>query len=244
MTGPPPPALQVGRLLLWRHGRTEWNVAGRFQGQSDPPLDEHGRIQAERAAAHLAADLTGEDTVIVSSDLVRTADTAAPLAARLGVTPVLDPRLREHSLGCWEGLTRDEVAERYPDQYADWVAGRPVRGRGGEDPGDVGPRATAALADLPPASTAVVVTHGGTAGRVLERLLRLGPEHRRIFAPLDNCAWSELVFQRTRWRLIRHNIAVVAVEGRGTDGRAVARDARATPEAAPPSAVGDADAAD
>ena len=74
-------------------------------------------------------------------------------------------------MGCWEGLTRDEVGERYPDQLADWMAGRPVRGRGGEEPADVAERAVAALADLPPARVAVVVTHGGTAGRLVERLL-------------------------------------------------------------------------
>ena len=242
MTEPRLPELPVRRLVLWRHGQTEWNAIGRFQGQSDPPLNDHGRAQADRAAAQLAAALAGEDAVIVSSDLIRTVDTAAPLAARLGVAPVVDPRLREHSLGCWEGLTREEVADRYPEQYGDWIAGRPVRGRGGEDPGEVGPRAAAALADLPAASTAVVVTHGGTAGRLLERLLQLGPQHRRIFAPLDNCAWSELTFQHTRWRLVRHNVAAV-LDGSAGDGRPVPSTARATPEAVPPPAAGDAEAA-
>jgi broad specificity phosphatase PhoE len=112
-------------------------------------------------------------------------------------------------MGTWEGLTRDEVAERYPDQYADWMAGRPVRGRGGEEPEHVGERAVAALAELPPVAAAVVVTHGGTAGRLVERLLGLGTDHRRVVGPLANCAWSELVFQGTRWRLLRHNSAVL-----------------------------------
>ena len=104
----------------------------------------------------------------------------------------LDARLREHGMGCWEGLTRDEVAERYPDQYADWIAGRPVRGRGGEEPAAVADRALAALVDLPPAPVGRrrdPRRHGGAA---VERLLGLGPEHRRVFGPLGNCAWSEL----------------------------------------------------
>jgi probable phosphoglycerate mutase len=85
-----------------------------------------------------------------------------------------------------------------------------VRGRGGEEAAAVSARALAALAELPPADVAVVVTHGGTAGRLLETLLELGPEHRRVVGPLGNCGWSELARQGGRWRLLRHNSAVPA----------------------------------
>ncbi|MGY1642049.1 histidine phosphatase family protein [Geodermatophilus sp. SYSU D00703] len=198
--------LPVPRLVVWRHGRTEWNATGRFQGQLDPPLDDEGRRQAVETAPHLAASgRLPEGTVVVSSDLGRAAETASTLTAVLGVPLRLDPRLREFGLGSWEGLTREEVAERHPEQYADWLAGRPVRGRGGEDPADVPRRALAALGDLPEAPAAVVVTHGGTAARLMEVLLGLGPEHRRVFGPLGNCAWSELAVQSDRWRLLRHN---------------------------------------
>ncbi len=225
MTGPPLPELAVRRLVLWRHGRTEWNAAGRFQGQLDPPLDATGQAEAAAAAAQLVATgLLPDDVVVVSSDLDRTVQTATVLTGLLGVPLRLDARLREHGMGCWEGLTRDEVAQRYPDQYADWVAGRPVPGRGGEDPAAVAERALAALVDLPEAPVAVVVTHGGTAGRLLERLLGLGPEHRRAFGPLGNCAWSELAAQAGRWRLLRHNISVVPAPDGKVDG---------SPEAAP-----------
>jgi glucosyl-3-phosphoglycerate phosphatase len=211
--------LPVSRVLLWRHGRTEWNSAGRFQGQQDPPLDEEGRNQAARAAPHLlAAGLSPENTLVVSSDLTRAAETAAMLTALLGVPLRLDERLREHGMGSWEGLTRDEVADRYPQQYADWIAGRPVRDRGAEDPAEVGVRALAALTALPEAGTAVVVTHGGTAGRLLEVLLGLGPDQRRAFGPLGNCAWSELVLQGTRWRLLRHNVSVLQLPDGHGDG--------------------------
>ena len=200
----------VRRLVVWRHGRTEWNAAGRFQGQLDPPLDDEGRAQAARTAPHLAALLRAEDTVLVSSDLQRAVDTAGALAPLLGVPLQVDPRLREHGLGSWEGLTRDEVAEQHPDQYQDWLAGRPVPGRGGEAQADVSARALSAVAGLPPAATAVLVTHGGTAGRLVEALLGLGPEHRRVFGPLGNCHWSELSFQASGWRLMRHNLSVPA----------------------------------
>jgi glucosyl-3-phosphoglycerate phosphatase len=227
---PAVPGLPMQRLVLWRHGRTEWNAAGRFQGQLDPPLDAQGRSQALRVAPELAAELPAGQTVVVSSDLSRAAETAASLTAVLGVPLRVDPRLREHGMGSWEGLTRDEVADRYPDQYADWVAGRPVRGRGGEDAADVANRALAALAELPPHPVAVVVTHGGTAGRLMERLLELGPQHRRVFGPLANCAWTELAHQGGRWRVMRHNSSV--------SRRPEVRDA----VIASPAPVGDADA--
>ena len=232
MTGSTVPGIAVPRLVLWRHGRTEWNAVGRFQGQLDPPLDATGRREAVAAASHLVGTgILPAGTVVVSSDLDRTVQTANVLTGLLGVSVRLDARLREHGMGCWEGLTRDEVAERYPDQYADWTAGRPVQGRGGEEPAAVGERALAALVDLPEAPVAVVVTHGGTAGRLLERLLGLGPEHRRAFGPLANCAWSDLAAQAGRWRLLRHNISALPVPDRTVDG---------SPEAAPaaPSANG------
>ena len=239
--------LPVSRVLLWRHGRTEWNASGRFQGQQDPPLDDEGRNQAALAAPHLlAAGLSSDDTVVVSSDLSRAAETAAMLVALVGVPLRLDARLREHGMGCWEGLTRNEVAARYPEQYADWIAGRPVQGRGGENPAEVGARALAALSDLPQVRTAVVVTHGGTSGRLLERLLGLGSEHRRAFGPLGNCAWSELIRHEGRWRLLRHNASVLQLpDARADDVPAVGPGLRAVPplsddgSAAP---AGDADA--
>jgi broad specificity phosphatase PhoE len=250
VTGSALPALAVRRLVLWRHGRTEWNATGRFQGQLDPPLDDEGRTQAVRAAPHLvAAGLSPDDTVVVSSDLSRAAETAATLTALLGVPLRLDERLREHGMGSWEGLTRDEVAARFPEQFADWTAGRPVRGRGGEDPAEVAERALAALADLPEATTAVVVTHGGTAGRLLERLLGLGADHRRVFGPLGNCSWSELVVQGSCWRLLRHNSAALQLPDGWADGLPApgpglraAPDAGASPEEGAPAPATDADA--
>ena len=240
------PELPMSRLIIWRHGRTEWNASGRFQGQLDPPLDDHGREQAAAAAPLLAGGLSAADTVVVSSDLSRAVETAGTLTALLGEPLRVDPRLREHGLGSWEGLDRAEVAERYPDQYADWLAGRPVTGRGGEDPADVAARALAALADLPESANAVLVTHGGTGLRLIEALLELGPAHRRLFGPLGNCAWSELVRQGDRWRLMRHNSsasrAVAPREGiGGVGGSAASPEPAAAPEEGGP-ATGDAEA--
>src|SRR6185437_6481205 len=117
------------RVLVWRHGRTHWNVEHRLQGQADPPLDEVGRLQAVASARLLVAYSPG---AIISSDLARAVQTARPLAELLGLPVILDRRLRERSLGGWEGLTRDEVIRRDPEQYARWLAGHEAPQHGGE----------------------------------------------------------------------------------------------------------------
>jgi probable phosphoglycerate mutase len=227
VSGAAAPAVAVPRVLVWRHGRTSWNAEGRFQGQLDPPLDEVGRTQAARAAAQLAALVPPGATEVVSSDLVRAADTAAALTGLLGVPPRLDPRLRELFLGSWQGLTRAEIAERHPAQYADWLAGRPVRGRGSEEPEQITSRALSALGDLPAAEAAVVVTHGGTGLRLIEALLGLEPAAHRLLGSLGNCSWSELVQQGGRWWLVRHNQSVDLPGAALSDGRAGVREAGA-----------------
>ena len=252
MTAATPTTPPVSRLVVWRHGRTEWNAAGRFQGQLDPPLDDEGRAQAARTAPVLAAALRGKRAVLVSSDLQRAVDTAGALAPLLDLPVRIDRRLREHGLGSWEGLTRAEVADRHPEQYADWVAGGSVRGRGGEEPAAVAGRALAAVADLPDAEVAVLVTHGGLAGRLVEGLLGLGHEHRRVFGPLGNCHWSELTFQTAGWRLMRHNLSAPSSSPDGFPAGPGAAPTRApgdlpragaSPEEAPPEPSSDADAA-
>ena len=100
----------VTRVLLVRHGQSEWNLTGRWQGQTDPPLTDLGRNQARSASRSL-----GVVDAIWSSDLQRAAETAAIISGELGVGPiVLDPDLRERQAGEWQGLTRAEIDEQYP----------------------------------------------------------------------------------------------------------------------------------
>jgi broad specificity phosphatase PhoE len=195
------------RVLLVRHGRTAWNAQRRFQGQADPPLDEVGRAQAFEVAA-LLASLHPE--VLISSDAQRAIQTAVPIGEMTGLSVGSDPRLRERSLGHWEGLTRDEVAERYPDEFADWVAGRDVSRRGGESRNEVAARAISAFNDLPDVETAVLVTHSATAMALCSALLGLSQDVH-VLGPLANCHWSELIVEhhdgdRPVWRLRAHNI--------------------------------------
>lgn len=198
------------RLVFWRHGRTEWNAALRFQGQTDVALDAVGVAQAERAAAMLAAL---QPAAILSSDLQRAARTAAALAAASGVAPTHDERLRETFAGEWEGLTRPELEARFGDDLARWFAGADIRPGGGETRVEVAARMVAAvdegLAVLPAGETLVVVTHGGAARAAMGAYLGLPPEHWAALGVLSNCAWSVLVENLLpvgpRWRLQEYN---------------------------------------
>lgn len=97
-------------MLLVRHGQSEWNAIGRWQGQADPPLSELGRRQAYVAAASI-----GPVDGIISSDLGRAFVTAAIIAEQLGVGPVTtDERLRERDAGEWTGLVRSEIERGWP----------------------------------------------------------------------------------------------------------------------------------
>ena len=188
------------RLLLWRHGQTAWNIEGRFQGQTDIPLDETGQQQAERAARLLAAL---RPDVIISSDLSRALATAAPLARLTGLTVTSDKDLRERHGGAWEGLTDVQIRTQYPVEHAQW------RPPGGESTATVADRAATALdriaESLPPGSLAVVVSHGAALRLGAARLLGLPEELWGVIGPLSNCSWSVLARRSHRWRLIEHN---------------------------------------
>jgi probable phosphoglycerate mutase len=190
------------RLILLRHGRTSWNAERRFQGQADPPLDEVGRAQAFEVAALVAA--LNPDR-LVSSDLARARQTATIVAAAVGLEVEVDERLRERSLGHWEGLTREDVEQRYPAEFAEWVAGRDVLNRGGETRDEVAERAAAALGDQPEVGTLVVVTHSATAMAVCNHVLGI-PQRQHSLGPLANCHWSELTQEGGTWRLRAHNV--------------------------------------
>jgi probable phosphoglycerate mutase len=199
----------VRRVLLLRHGRTAWNAERRFQGQADPPLDEVGRTQAYEVATLIAALRPG---LLVSSDSARALQTAEIVGEIADLPPIPEPRLRERGLGHWEGLTREEVAVKYPDEYADWAAGRDVSRRGGESREQVAERALAAFVELPDVPTAVLVTHSATAMALTNTLLGIAQEVHPL-GPLANCHWTELYLEPSEihpptWRLRGHNLGI------------------------------------
>jgi broad specificity phosphatase PhoE len=173
--------------VLLRHGQTIWNAERRFQGQTDIPLDETGTAQAERVARLLAAL---RPDVIVSSDLGRAVSTAQPLAKFTGLVVSLDKDLRERSGGLWEGLTDEEIRERYPRERETW---NPPEGEAAEAVAD---RVAAALqrvaGTVPPGGLGVVVGHGGSLRLGMERVLGISGQALGVLGPLSNCSWSVL----------------------------------------------------
>ena len=147
-------------ILLARHGETDWNREGRFQGHADPPLNETGRAQA----AELAAVLAGiQLAAVYSSPLRRALETAELVAATHGVDPVPIDALREVDVGSWQGLTRAEVGVRFPEQLSRWFDY--AQGwEDGESYEEMGRRVVSALLELAAAHEGqriLAVTHGG-----------------------------------------------------------------------------------
>jgi broad specificity phosphatase PhoE len=156
-------------ILLVRHGETDWNRENRFQGRADPPLNQTGRAQAVDLSVTLAAE---ELAAVYSSPLRRALETAEIVAAAHDQEPATIDALREVDVGSWEGLTRTEVEDRYPEQFARWLEHE----QGYEDgetyeqlSGRVIP-ALFALAETHPTERILAVTHGGPIRATLAHL--------------------------------------------------------------------------
>jgi probable phosphoglycerate mutase len=147
--------------------------------------------------------------MIVSSDLSRAANTAAPLARLTGLDVILDKDLRERHGGQWEGLTDTEIRSRYPAEHATWNPpdGEPTLVVADRVAGALR-RIAAAVSDdarTGGAGLAVVVSHGAALRLGASRLLGLPEEVFGALGPLSNCSWSVVGQRRDRWRLLEHN---------------------------------------
>lgn len=181
------------RIYLVRHGQTEWNAAGRWQGMLDVPLSDVGHEQA-----HLLADYLRDRPIgaVYSSDLTRAWKTAEPLAQLKGLDVHKDERLREVNYGVFQGMTHEEIRTRFPTEerslmsdYMDFVAPE------GESRRQVQARAYAAWQEIVGNGTGpeiLIVTHGGPV-RVL--LMKLFPDQldRMMKVPVPNTSVTTLV---------------------------------------------------
>jgi probable phosphoglycerate mutase len=178
------------RLILVRHGETEWNCAGRIQGyHADSPLTENGRAQAQAVAERLAAH--GID-LLYASDLGRTRETALPIAQATGISAVHDRELRERSYGVLEGRTFAEIEHEFPEAF------RKIRSRdphfaveGGESAFDFRNRIVASLERIALqsiGSRVAVVTHGGVLGMLYRHAMAIPLDAPRTYThPNASC---------------------------------------------------------
>jgi broad specificity phosphatase PhoE len=175
-------------VLVARHGQSEWNAVGRWQGQADPPLSDLGRAQAAGAAAVL-----GSFDAIVASDLDRALTTAMIIAESIGIGPVLvDVGLRERNAGEYQGLTRSEIDDRFPGnlQAGIWPPGW-------EPDADVHARVSEALDRIVEEiahGEVLVISHGGV---IYSLEGHLGVAHERI----ANLGARWFHFDGAAWRL-------------------------------------------
>ena len=194
------------QIILWRHGQTEWNVANKFQGHTDIPLNAVGEFQAQHAAPMLAAI---NPTMIIASDLVRAQSTAHELVKITGLDVLTDERLRETNCGNWEGLTGDEIRKVDLDNLRQWsMGGDNPAGGIGERRSEVGARGVAAINSALAGKDnqrLVVATHGGTARTIIGSYLDLPIPFWSRIGGLSNAQWSILEESPKGWLLVEHN---------------------------------------
>jgi len=185
----------VTDFIFIRHGETDWNRQQRFQGQIDIALNELGHTQAQRLGERLAGEPTDH---LISSDLQRAQQTAAPLAAAWQTAPTLMPGLREQCFGVLEGLDVPTIKARHPDLWTQWLEHRADFALpGGESLRQFHTRvvdAVKALADAHPGRRVTVVTHGG----VLDMLWRTA--HGLPLDGLRRCDIPNTGLNHLRWR--------------------------------------------
>lgn len=182
-------------------------MTGHWQGQGDSPLSDRGVEQAEALAERLSGASFDR---FVSSDLSRAADTARAVGARIGVTPELHQRWREIDVGDWEGLTREEVKERFPEQIEALKGGHPIKIGGAESWLELAQRVNGALqdlrAELEPGQRAAVFAHGGVIASLVGVLFGVGRDRRRL-GNVANTAMTTIRYEGDRPTLLRYNDA-------------------------------------
>ncbi|CAN5264296.1 histidine phosphatase family protein [soil metagenome] len=184
---------EVRTLVLLRHGRTAWNHAGRVQGQLEVDLDDVGRAQAERVARVVAAMSPAR---LWCSDLARTRQTCAPVAAATGLEPTYDERLREFYFGEREGLTHAEYAAAAPEEFEQFRLGNYDACPTAERTAVVEVRMATVLHELldviGPGETAVAVSHGAAIRVATGALLGWPEDQFHTLRGLENCGWVVL----------------------------------------------------
>lgn len=179
-------------IVLIRHGETDWNVEGRYQGQADPPLNQIGIAQANQLARELAN--TSIET-LYTSPLKRTKKTAQIIADKMCIDPIDEPRLMEIHQGDWQTRLRSEIENRYPNLFKSWeIDPWKVTPPGGESLAQVQSRVYEALDDLLPRQSNIkigFVTHRIPIALIKVRYQAMDPDIVRTIH-LPNAYWEEI----------------------------------------------------
>jgi len=188
-------------LLAIRHGETEWNRAGRFQGHLNSALNAEGVAQAEALGERLAKERID---LLLSSDLGRALQTASAIAMRTGHEIVVEPRLRERRMGIFQGLTPAEVQARYPEEYTRFRSHDPDYViPGGESMRQLFERSVACFTELATRHaglTLATVTHGGVLAMLYRHARAMPLEAPRDF-PLHNTGVNRFRHRGGVWEL-------------------------------------------
>jgi len=198
--------MSVKRLVFIRPGETNWNLQGRFQGWVESPLNEYGRLQIERLANFIR---NLGLSVLYSSDIRRAKESAEILATRLGYPPIYDERLRERSVGHWQGLTVPEIHGWYASEYAEFQKDPDnYQIPGGESLSQVKKRAQACLKEIlkkhdkDDNSTVGIVSHTITINMMLGVLLPKTDSFARTFG---NSSVTTVLRDGDAWRVTADN---------------------------------------
>lgn len=200
--------MAVDRVYLIRHGETDWNANGRWQGQLAVDLNATGREQARKLARVLQPEAI---EAIYTSDLSRAEETAQIIGAVLGVQPVRDSRLRELNIGAFQGLTVQEIQQRYPQEYAAFLA-EPFTYLlpQGESRRLLQERVTAVLRESTTRSDVrriAIVTHGGVVKMLLSAVC---PAKETEFQAMDIPNTSITILKRANSEWLIADLANVA----------------------------------
>lgn len=194
-------------LYLIRHGETDWNLQGRWQGHVDVPLNDVGRKQAQLLGERLRSESIRFD-FLYSSDLVRAYQTAWTVSEAIGVPVELLPPLREIDLGAWGGMTRDDIKEHYPVEFALLEQGQDVPRGGGETLAALSKRVvevTEAIIAQHPGETLGFITHGGPVRMLLAHAAGERDIIHMKFHHIGNTSISIVQRNAAGWEIVKLN---------------------------------------
>ncbi|MBN2085400.1 MAG: histidine phosphatase family protein [Anaerolineales bacterium] len=189
---------------LIRHGETDWNRNGRWQGHSDVPLNASGRAQAARLARRLA-ETGARCDAFYSSDLSRAWQTAEAIRGALGLRPSAAPALREIDLGCWSGKTRAEIEREFPDAWRQMQNEVDIPRGGGETFAAFQARVLTWLnraAEIHAGKILYAVTHGGCIRAAALHALGLAWAERDKIPAIRNASINALEYAAGRWQVV------------------------------------------